>query len=272
MTATLSTTRQPVIFLPHGGGPCFFMDWNWGPANTWDKTRGFLESIASSLPAPPCALLVITAHWEEEEITASAAAQPGLIYDYYGFPQHTYELAWPAPGEPALAARAVELLQNSGLPAKINADRGFDHGVFVPMKVAFPEARIPTVSLSLAASLDPVLHQAAGRALAPLRDEGVLIVASGMSFHNLRAYYQPSTSARAGEFDAWLTAAIEQPEEERTRLLNGWRNAPAAAFAHPRAEHLIPLMVAAGAGGKAPGRRIFHDQPMDAALSAYRFD
>ncbi|WP_420238036.1 DODA-type extradiol aromatic ring-opening family dioxygenase [Telmatobacter bradus] len=266
------SSRQPAIFLPHGGGPCFFMDWSWGPANTWDKTRSFLENLASTLPEPPRALLVVTAHWEEAAITASAAAQPDLIYDYNGFPAHTYELSWPAPGEPALAARAVELLQNAGLPANLSPDRGFDHGVFVPMKVAFPEAKIPTVSLSLAASLDPALHQAVGRALAPLRDEGVLIVASGMSFHNLRAYLQPATTPRAEDFDAWLTTAIEQPGEERTRLLNGWRNAPAASFAHPREEHLLPLMVAAGAGGEAPGRRIFHDQPMGAALSAYRFD
>ena len=165
-----------------------------------------------------------------------------------------------------------DLLTRSGLPAGLNANRGFDHGVFVPLKVAFPEAQIPVVTLSLSSSLDPELHLAAGRALATLRDEGVLIVGSGMSFHNLRAYLRPETQERARAFDAWLTAAVESPAGERDALLSEWRNAPFAAYAHPREEHLIPLMVAAGAGGNAPGSRIFSDEPMGAKISAYRFD
>ena len=164
------------------------------------------------------------------------------------------------------------MLGQAGLPAALSASRGFDHGVFVPLKVAFPEARIPVVSLSLAASLDPALHLAAGRALAPLRDQGVLIAASGMSFHNLRAYMRPETLDRARAFHGWLTAAIESAPPERDTLLANWRRAPYAAFSHPREEHLIPLMVAAGAGGEAPGKRIFTDEPMGAAISAYRFD
>ena len=263
--------RQPTIFLPHGGGPCFFMDWTWGPANTWNATQRFLEGLAATLPEPPKALLVVSGHWEEPAFTASAAATPELIFDYSGFPEHTYRLTWPAPGDPELAERVAGLLSQAGLPAGLNANRGFDHGVFVPLKVAFPEAKIPVVTLSLAASLDPALHLAAGRALAPLRDEGVLIVGSGMSFHNLRAYLRPETAERARAFDSWLTRAVESPAAERIALLTGWREAPFAAFAHPREEHLIPLMVAAGAGGDAPGTRIFGDEPMGAAISAYRF-
>ena len=265
-------SRQPAIYLPHGGGPCFFMDWTWGPADTWKATQRFLEGLAVTLPAVPKAMLVVSAHWEEPVFTVGAAARPELVYDYYGFPEHTYKLTWPAPGEPKLAARVAELLGQAGLPTNVSASRGFDHGVFVPLKLAFPEARIPVVTLSLAASLNPALHLAAGRALAPLRDEGVLIVASGMSFHNLRGYFQPETPERARAFDAWLTRAVESPSPERTALLTDWREAPFAAYAHPREEHLIPLMVAAGAGGNAPGKRIFGDAPMDAALSAYRFD
>ena len=263
--------RQPTIFLPHGGGPCFFMDWTWGPADTWNATQRFLEGLAATLPEPPKALLVVSGHWEEPAFTASAAATPELIFDYSGFPEHTYRLTWPAPGDPELAERVAGLLSQAGLPAGLNANRGFDHGVFVPLKVAFPEAKIPVVTLSLAASLDPALHLAAGRALAPLRDEGVLIVGSGMSFHNLRAYLRPETAERARAFDSWLTRAVESPAAERIALLTGWREAPFAAFAHPREEHLIPLMVAAGAGGDAPGTRIFGDEPMGAAISAYRF-
>lgn len=264
--------RQPALFLPHGGGPCFFMDWTWGPADTWHKTQKFLEGIAATLPDPPKALLVISGHWEEPAFTASAAAKPELIFDYSGFPEHTYRLTWPAPGDPALAARVRNLLTQAGLPGQLSPSRGFDHGVFVPLKVAFPEAQIPVVALSLAASLDPALHLAAGRALAPLRDERVLIVGSGMSFHNLRGYGRPETAVRSSAFDAWLTAAVESPAGERNALLASWRNAPFAAYAHPREEHLIPLMVAAGAGGDAPGSRIFTDEPMGAKISAYRFD
>jgi len=264
--------RQPAIFIPHGGGPCFFMDWTWGPADTWHKTQRFLEGLAGTLPEPPKALLVVSGHWEEPAFTASAAAAPRLIFDYSGFPEQTYKLTWPAPGEPELAARVVEMLSKAGLPFAENPNRGFDHGVFVPLKVAFPEAQIPVVTLSLAASLDPALHLAAGRALATLRDEGVLIVGSGMSFHNLRGYLNPETPARARAFDAWLTKAVESPAPERDALLTDWRNAPFASYAHPREEHLIPLLVAAGAGGNAPGKRSFGDEPLGAAISAYRFD
>lgn len=264
--------RQPSFFLPHGGGPCFFMDWSWGPADTWHRTQQFLEELEATLPERPKAMVVISGHWEEQAFTASAAVRPELIYDYYGFPEHTYQLEWPAPGDAELAAEVVRRLAGAGLPAALNPDRGFDHGVFVPLKVAFPEAAIPTVSLSLATHLDPALHLAAGRALEPLRDEGVLLVASGMSFHNLRGYFRPETPERARTFDAWLTAAVEQPAEERAVRLMGWRQAPSATYAHPREEHLMPLLVAAGAGGQGPGRRIFGDEPMGAAISAYRFD
>ena len=267
-----SAQRQPAIFLPHGGGPCFFMDWTWGPADTWHATQHFLEGLAATLPAPPKALLVVSGHWEEPAFTAGTATAPELIFDYSGFPEHTYRLTWPAPGDPALAARVAELLKAAGLLAATSPARGYDHGVFVPLKVAFPQAQIPVVTLSLAASLDPALHLAAGRALAPLRDEGVLIVGSGMSFHNLRGYFRPETPQRARAFDDWLTRAIASPAPDRDAALTHWREAPYATYAHPREEHLIPLMVAAGAGGDAPGERIFHDEPMAAALSAYRFD
>jgi aromatic ring-opening dioxygenase catalytic subunit (LigB family) len=269
---TVNSQRQPAIFLPHGGGPCFFMDWTWGPADTWHKSQRFLEGLSATLPSTPKALLVVSGHWEEPAFTASIAAQPKLIFDYSGFPEHTYQLTWPAPGDPELAARVAGLLQKAGLPTGLSVDRGFDHGVFVPLKVAFPQTQIPVVTLSLAQSLDPALHLAAGRALAPLRDEGVLIIGSGMSFHNLRGYFKPETPQRARVFDEWLTKAIESPASNRDALLTDWCTAPFAAYAHPREEHLIPLFVAAGTGGEAPGKRIFNDEPMGAAISAYRFD
>lgn len=263
---------QPAVFLPHGGGPCFFMDWTWGPPDTWHATQRFLAGLAATLPAPPRALLVISGHWEEAGFTAGAVPQPELIYDYTGFPPHTYQLTWPAPGDPELAARVTKLLREAALPAGLSRTRGYDHGIFVPLKVAFPDAQIPVVPLSLDRGLDPELHLEAGRVLAPLREEGVLIVGSGMSFHNLRAYLRPETREPAQAFDRWLTQAVELPAAQRSEHLRYWQNAPFASFAHPSPEHLMPLMVVAGAGGDAPGRRIFHDEPMGAAISAFRFD
>jgi aromatic ring-opening dioxygenase catalytic subunit (LigB family) len=205
-----------------------------------------------------------------------AAPTPQLIYDYSGFPPHTYQLKWPAPGDPQLAEQVADLLRKAGLASGLSQTRGYDHGVFIPLKVAFPEAQIPVVPLSLALSpdggLDPELHLAAGRALAPLRDQGVLIVGSGMSFHNLRAYMRPETRQAASAFDAWLADAVESPAVRRDEMLRAWETAPYARFAHPREEHLFPLMVAAGAGGEAPGTRIFRDEPMGAAISAFQFD
>ena len=252
------------------------MDWTWGPADTWDKTRQFLQGMADSLPERPKAILVVSGHWEERAFTVSTAAEPKLIFDYSGFPEHTYRLTWPAPGDPKLAERVAAMLQGAGLPVQLNASRGFDHGVFVPLKVAFPEATIPVVTLSLEegprGEFDPAQHLAAGRALAPLRDDGVLIVGSGMSFHNLRAYMRPETPERARSFDGWLTSAVESKAPEREALLKEWKQAPFAQYSHPREEHLIPLLVAAGAGGYAPGTRVFTDEPMGATISAYRFD
>jgi aromatic ring-opening dioxygenase catalytic subunit (LigB family) len=264
--------RQPSIFLPHGGGPCFFMEWTMGPRNTWEKTRAFLESIAGSLPEPPRAMVVVSGHWEERVPTVSMAERPALIYDYYGFPPETYQLQWPAPGSREVAERTTALLREAGVLVGSTPARGFDHGVFVPLKVAFPKADIPVVTLSLAASLEPSLHLSVGRALAPLRDEGVLIIGSGMSFHNLRACFQGGTLERSAEFDDWLGDAISRPAGERDAMLQRWREAPSAAFAHPREEHLVPLMVAAGAGGNAEGRRVFQDAPMDAVISAWRWE
>jgi aromatic ring-opening dioxygenase catalytic subunit (LigB family) len=248
------------------------MEWTMGPPDTWNKTRAFLEEVSSSLPERPRAMVVVSGHWEERVPTLGAAEHPALIYDYYGFPEETYQLKWPAPGSPEVAERAAELLRNAGLPVAGNPIRGFDHGVFVPLKVAFPQADIPVVQLSLAGSLDPALHLAVGSALAPLRDEGVLIVGSGMSFHNLRGYFQKGSMERSAEFDQWLDETISRPVAERDALFKRWRDAPSALFAHPREEHLIPLMVAAGAGGDVQGRRVFQDAPMGALISAWRWD
>jgi aromatic ring-opening dioxygenase catalytic subunit (LigB family) len=189
-----------------------------GPPDSWDKTQAFLEGVSNSLPERPRAMVVVSGHWEERVPTVSTAEHPALIYDYYGFLAETYQLKWP--GSPEFARRAAELLREFGLPVADNPTRGFDHGIFVPLKVAFPKADIPVVPLSLAGSLDPALHLAVGRALIALRDEGVLIIGSGMSFHNLRAYFQRGAIERSAEFERSLNEAISRPAE-RDPLLEG---------------------------------------------------
>jgi Uncharacterized conserved protein len=200
--------------------------------------------------------------------------QPSLIYDYSGFPAHTYRLEYPVPGDPQLARRLATLIAGHGQPADVDPDRGLDHGVFIPLKLVFPDADIPVVQLSLRADMDPAAHIEAGRALAGLRDEGVLVVGSGMSFHNMRGYGDPRFSPIAAEFDAWLTATVESGPAERERRLREWTQAPHARLCHPpRAEeHLLPLLVAAGAGTGGRGRRIYSEQVLETTLSAFRFD
>lgn len=265
--------RQPAVFLPHGGGPCFFMEWTSGPPDTWDRMAAWLRGLPATLPERPKALLVVSGHWEEPVTTVTTAKQPGLLYDYSGFPPHTYQLTWPAPGAPELAAKVRGLLEAAGLPSAADSKRGFDHGVFVPLKVAFPEAELPTVQVSLREGLDPAEHLAIGRALAPLRDEGVLIVGSGMSFHNMRALMSPSPRAHADSetFDAWLSEAVAAPGGRREALLSRWEEGPSARASHPREEHLLPLMVVAGAAGADPGQTVFRDEVMGVVVSAARF-
>ena len=241
------------------------------PRGTWTAMGEYLRTLPATLPEPPRAIVVISGHWEERAFAfTGAAGHPGLIFDYYGFPPETYRLTWPAPGAPWLAERGAELLRAAGLPAAIDPERGFDHGVFVPLKVMFPQAEVPVVQMSLHASLDPALHLAAGEALAPLRDEGVLVLGSGMSFHNLRAMGDLRVTEPSAEFDRWLAnAAAEMPAERAARLAR-WAEAPHARLCHPREEHLLPLMVAAGAS-REPGARDYGEVVLGGAVSAFRF-
>lgn len=248
------------------------MDWTWGPADTWHPLAEFLRNLPSTLPEVPKAIVLISGHWEEGAFTVNAGAEPPLLFDYHGFPEHTYRLQYPAPGNPSLAQQVIDLISKAGLPVASTENRGFDHGVFVPLKVAFPDANIPIVQISLTRTLNPESHLALGKALAPLRQQGVLIIGSGMSWHNLRLYGQANTLPLSEIFDQWLTSAVEQPSpEERNKLLAAWATAPEAHVAHPREEHLIPLLVAAGAALEDRGKRIFRDNPLQAAISAYRF-
>ena len=262
--------RLPTFFIPHGGGPCFFMKWD--PPHEWDRMADFLRNLAASVGGKPVAVLVISGHWEQPDFGVTSGARPPLIYDYSGFPPETYEIKYPAPGSPELAEKVQQLLISAKLPSHTDSQRGFDHGVFIPFKLVYPDADIPIVQVSLRSGLDPALHVSAGRALAPLRDEGVLIVASGMSYHNMRGLMSGGALPESDVFDTWLTQAVTNRSwQARNEALIDWRRAPSARQAHPREEHLIPLMVAAGAADEDTGTKIFNDRVMGATVSAYRF-
>ncbi len=267
-------TRLPTWFIPHGGGPCFFMDPPPSAPQTWDRMAAYLRGLAATLPQPPRAILVISGHWETAQPTVTSAAHPALLFDYHGFPEHTYRLQYPAPGAPALASQVRALLAAAGIDSSADAARGFDHGVFIPFLLISPQAQIPIVQLSLQVGLDPAKHLAIGAALSSLRDEGVLIVGSGMSFHNLRSFFDESaaTVAVAKAFDDWLVDAVcDADPARRAQKLLDWSRAPGARQAHPREEHLLPLMVAAGAAGDDRAQHTYSDRVFGKALSGFRF-
>ena len=263
--------RMPAFFIPHGAGPCFFMDWS--PPDTWNRMAGFLKGLPDTLPARPRAIVLISGHWLEPHFSVTGHARPQLIFDYYGFPAHTYELRYPAPGQPELAAQADRLLDQAGLDARVDGERGFDHGMFIPLKLMFPEADIPVIQLSLRRDLDPLAHLEAGRALAGLRDDGVLIIGSGMSFHNMRGYGDARYTPISAEFDDWLSATVEGEPARRNERLRDWTQAPHARRCHPQGaeEHLLPLLLAAGAAGESAGRKVYSERIMETTISAFRF-
>ncbi len=218
-TRMSQSERMPVVYLPHGGGPWPFVDVGFGDKSELDALSAYLRSVRELPKTPPKALLCVSAHWEEAVPTVMTSAHPPLLFDYYGFPEASYRLTWPAPGEPRVAARVRELLGAAGFKTAEDAERGFDHGTFVPLKLAWPEAEVPTVQLSLVRGLDPQEHLAMGRALAPLRDEGVYIIGSGMTFHNLRAF---GAGQRAGRGGVRRVAARDGHRSRRPSAISAW--------------------------------------------------
>ncbi len=349
----MTSTRQPTFFITHGAGPCFWMDFPALGSGAFDGLRAYFAGLLASLPQKPDAILVMSAHWETEGFAVSAAAHPGMIYDYSGFPEHTYRLSHPAPGAPALAQSVRELLTAAGLQTDLDPARGFDHGVFVPMMIVNPLADIPIVTLSVARKIlrtvpepvspetlvhsenhasdatphalssltprekhvlqarfgfntdtdhtpeeigrqfsvtrerirqieakalqklqrafDPATHYAAGAALAPLRDANILVIGSGSSYHNLRDFFAGSAEA-ADAFDGWLDETMALPDiTQRQARLTQWESAPGGQASHPRAEHLIPLLTVAGAGGTDKARRDFHAHIGNKPFACFRF-
>lgn len=236
---------QQALFISHGGGPMPLLG---EPGHK--QLVSTLQQLALSIPKPS-AILLISAHWEEQVATVTSSADPGLLYDYYGFPAESYQIQYPAAGEPQLAAQVVTALQQAGITAHSDANRPFDHGMFVPLKLMYPQADIPCVQLSLLRSMDAAAHLAIGRALQALDYPGLLVLGSGFSFHNMREFFAAPTAeatAKNKAFEAWLLDTCSNPAlstAQREQRLQQWENAPAARYCHPREEHLLPLHICA---------------------------
>lgn len=261
-----------IYFVPHGGGPLPLMG-DPDHAVAAQTMRDLGPAIAGSK-----AVIVVTAHWEAEVVELSGAESPGMIFDYYGFPPETYEYSYPAPGAPALAVDVAARLNRAGIANRIDPERGYDHGTFVPMMLMDPDAAVPVLQMSILRSLDPAAHVALGQALSPLVNEGVSIVGSGMSFHNLRALLR-GEAVQAGadtDFDNWLVETLCDPgldQATREARMIAWAEAPGAIACHPREEHLLPLHVCFGASSAA-GRHattIFRDRLMGYMTSGFHW-
>lgn len=275
---TPSSTRLPVVFIPHGGGPWPFMDFpkNAEGKGPWDDLGVFLRGLDAAIGRRPKAVLVVSGHWEKEPVpTVSTSAQPGMLFDYYNFPPHTYELTYPAPGAPDVAARVRQVLAEAGMDSAEDGSRGFDHGVFIPFMLIYPKADVPIVMMSLKNTLDAQSHIAIGRALERLRDEDILIVASGMTYHNMPMFRKADEAhvAQAVRFDDWLKDAVEEKDPTaRAERVSAWDKNPDALACHvPDHDHLVPLFVAVGAAGRDAGERIFRTDYLGKPYSGYRF-
>ena len=262
------------VFVGHGGGPLPLM-------GQQPSVAGFLGGYAATLPAKPNAVVVVTAHWEAEEVTVSTREQADLLFDYSGFPPETYEYKYPAPNDAAVCDRIISLMKAAQLPIATDDSRGRDHGVFVPMMLMFPGADVPIVMLSLKSGQDAKSHLAVGAALAPLRHEGILVVGSGMSFHNFGYIFANGVRKQQGiehsrVFSRWLTDTLTDPAlsaEKRLRALEQWQQAPSALECHPRggAEHLIPLFVLAGMEKGRPATLIEDKSAADGGFHFVQF-
>jgi aromatic ring-opening dioxygenase catalytic subunit (LigB family) len=267
----MTQSRIPTYFLSHGGGP-----WPWLKAESgvmFDQLEASLHDVRHELGNAPRAVLVISAHWEADSFLLSSAARPPMEFDYYGFPDHTYRIRYDAPGARALAQTVREMLEHGGITSGLDAKRGFDHGTFTLMHAMYLEAQMPLVQLSLRADFDATDYLKVGELLDPLRDKGVLIIGSGFSYHNFREA-NCVRAATSVTFDGWLndTLVVSPPDERWQRLVH-WPAAPAARAAHPREDHLIPLMVAVGAAGNDVGARIYHQSDFvgQITVSSYCF-
>ena len=258
--------RLPSLFLSHGSPMLAVED---SPAG------GFLDGLGERL-GQPRAVVVASAHFMSRQPAVGADPRPATVHDFHGFPPQLYQLRYPAPGDPALAARVAELLRDAGLPAALLPEHGLDHGVWVPLRRMYPRADIPVVPVAVLPQVDARAHLALGRALAPLREQGVLVIGSGGFVHNLgdlawhdRAAAMPDW---AGEFAGWMRGRLAEGDVDA--LLDWTVRAPHPRRAHPTPEHLLPLFVALGAAGPGPRSETLHasHEYGSLALDAFAFE
>jgi len=258
MNHNSSENKTQIVYFSHGGGPLPILG---DPGHK--AMVDFMIQLPSQLKKPD-AILVISAHWEESAATLLGAQNPAMFYDYYGFPDQAYEITYPAPGSPECANRISGYLEKNNIPTYIDPQRGFDHGLFIPLKLMYPQADIPCLQLSLLRGLNPKAHIALGNALRELNNENILVIGSGFSFHNMRAFSWQGIGAPDPANDAFQNWLIEVctgplPHSEREQRLIEWEKAPSARYCHPREEHLLPLHVCLGMAD-GPARLIFDDQ------------
>jgi len=260
--------KAQTLFLSHGGGPMPLL----GDASHQEMID-CLQKIATIINKPSV-IIVISAHWEESIPTITSGLSPNLIYDYYGFPEESYNIKYPCIGKPLLAKQIQKVLGDAGVEAKLDEQRGFDHGVFVPLKIMFPEADIPCVQLSLVKSLSASEHLNIGKALRSLDVENLLVIGSGFTFHNMKAFFASETietNAMNEAFESWLIktcSSVEINESERAQRLIDWEKAPSARYCHPREEHLLPLHVCYGFA-QAPCSKYFELSVLNKKTSMY---
>ncbi len=266
----MSLPRLPTYFVSHGGGPWPYMTGEF--RQRFDKLERSLVAMRRELGEWPRAILMVSGHWEETGLVISSGERPCMVYDYSGFPDYLYHIEYRAPGSPALAGRVQQLLAAGGVEARLDPTRGFDHGTFSVMKPLYPEEDVPVVQLSIDQGFDPALHLRIGRLLAALRDEGVLIIGSGLSYHNLPEMRSGRGFAQSHEFDGWLQQTLlREPVRHRSDRLERWSDAPSARKAHPREDHLIPLMVAVGAAEQESGTVSYHQGDFMGGYAATSF-
>lgn len=266
--------KLPVYFIPHGGGPWHAMHNAMGDTLGYAKLRTYLSNLGNNYTSIAKSILIISGHWEEQVTTIHFGKNHSLLYDYYGFPVHTYHFNWAPSGNPELALKIETILKANDIEVNREYKRGIDHGVFVPLMIAFPEAQIPIVQISLLDTLAPELHLKLGEALEMLRNEGVLIIGSGMSYHHLQGFMSGNAQALkdAEKFDNWLTNTITMSDiKARKNLLINWHLAPSALKCHPRSEHLLPLHVIVGAAGNDIGKQDFTGTIMGIKISGFKF-
>ncbi|MBU1138775.1 MAG: dioxygenase [Proteobacteria bacterium] len=257
-----------VLYIPHGGGPLPLLG---------EKSHQGLVSFLTEIPqtfVEPSAIVVISAHWQEDKATITSGAAPPLLYDYSGFPAEAYQIEYPAPGDPVLADKIHHLLLEGGIEARLDDQRPFDHGLFIPLKLMYPKAAIPCVQVSLLRSFDPEAHIRMGKALSALCKENILILGSGFSFHNLKALLFNSgggPDSRNEAFEHWLIDTCTNPtlsSDEREKRLIEWSDAPFARYCHPREDHLLPLHVCYGLS-RSPAKLVFDGNIMEKKVSAF---